>query len=262
MMDGVIAGQADIGCLCMAYQPGRFLVTNAVSLPLGIPNSKVGSLVLTDLFNEFKPKAFDRVKVLALFTTPPASIMSRKRVAALGDLAGMDLRASGGAAEILKAWGANQIGMPMSATPEALQKGVVQGLFSSLEVMKDLKFAEDCPYVTLTNTVVYPFAVVMNLDRWKALPSEVKTVMEKLSRPQAVWTGTYMDNHVNEVVEWSKKTHGVEFIELDDSTSADWNQALSPITERWITTAAQKGFDSKAIVDTLLRLVDLHTKGE
>ena len=30
MMDGVIAGQADIGCLCMAYQPGRFVVTNAV----------------------------------------------------------------------------------------------------------------------------------------------------------------------------------------------------------------------------------------
>jgi TRAP-type C4-dicarboxylate transport system substrate-binding protein len=246
----------------MAYQPGRFIVTNAVSLPLGIPNSKVGSLVLTDLFDEFKPKAFDRVKVLALFTSAPANIMSRKPIATLEDLAGMDLRASGGAAEILKAWGANQIGMPMSATPEALQKGVVQGLFSSLEVMKDLKFAEECPYVTMTNTVVYPFAVVMNLDRWNALPSEVKTVMENLSRPQAVWTGTYMDNHVNKAVEWSEKTHGVEFIELDDTTSAVWNKALSPITKRWITTATDEGFDGKAIVDTILRLVDLHTKGE
>lgn len=262
MMDGVIAGQADIGCLCMAYQPGRFTLTNAVSLPLGIPNSKVGSLVLTDIFNEFKPKAFDRVKVLALFTSAPASIMSRKRVAALEDIAGMDLRASGGAAEILKAWGANQIGMPMSATPEALQKGVVQGLFSSLEVMKDLKFAEECPYVTLTNTVVYPFAVVMNLNRWKALPPEVKAVMDALSRPQALWTGIYMDNHVSEAVEWSKKTHGVEVVELDDSTSAVWNNALSPITQRWITVATSQGFDGKAIVDTILRLVDLHTKGE
>ena len=26
MMDGVIAGQADIGCLCMAYQPGRLRI--------------------------------------------------------------------------------------------------------------------------------------------------------------------------------------------------------------------------------------------
>ena len=37
MMDGVIAGQADIGNLCMAYQPGRFIVTNATALPVGFP---------------------------------------------------------------------------------------------------------------------------------------------------------------------------------------------------------------------------------
>jgi TRAP-type C4-dicarboxylate transport system substrate-binding protein len=262
MMDGVISGQADIGCLCMAYQPGRFTVTNAVSLPLGIPDSRVGSLVLTDLFNTYKPKAFDKVKVLAMFTTAPANIMSRKRLATLDDLKGINLRASGGAAEILKIWGANQIGMPMSATPEALQKGVVQGLFSSLEVMKDLKFAEECPYATMTNTVVYPFAVVMNLDRWNALSPEVKTVMENLAREQAVWTGTYMDNHVKDAVEWSKKTHNVEFVELDDTTAATWNKVLSPITERWITTASEKGFDGKAIVETLQRLIDQHAKGE
>ena len=51
MMEGVIAGQADIGNLCMAYQPGRFTVTNATSLPVGLPNAKVGSLVLWDLYN-------------------------------------------------------------------------------------------------------------------------------------------------------------------------------------------------------------------
>ncbi len=258
MMDGVIAGQADIGCLCMAYQPGRFMVTNAVSLPLGIPDSRTGSLVLTDLFKKENPRAFNKVKVLALFTTAPANIMSRKRVATLQDLSGMDLRASGGAAEILKTWGANQIGMPMSATPEALQKGVVQGLFSSLEVMKDLKFAEECSYVTVTNTVVYPFAVVMNLDRWNALPDDVKTVMENLSREQALWTGIYMDNHVKEAVEWSKKTHNVEFLELDPANSQAWNQTLLPITEKWIEKASAKGFDGKNIVDTIKTLIQKH----
>ncbi|MBW2022744.1 MAG: C4-dicarboxylate ABC transporter substrate-binding protein, partial [Deltaproteobacteria bacterium] len=61
MMDGVIAGQADIGCLCMAYQPGRFMITNATSLPLGIPNSLVGSLVLWDIYKKYQPKAFSKV---------------------------------------------------------------------------------------------------------------------------------------------------------------------------------------------------------
>ncbi len=255
MMDGVIAGQADIGCLCMAYQPGRFTVTNAVSLPVGIPDSKVGSKVLFDLYNQYKPAAFNKVKVLTLFTTAPANIMCKQPVRTLGDIKGVDLRASGGAAEILKIWGANQIGMPMSATPEALQKGVVQGLFSSLEVMKDLKFAEDCKYVTLTNTVVYPFAVVMNLDRWNSLPQEVKEVMDNLSREQAEWTGDYMDTHVDNAVAWSKKTHNVEFIELDGNDGALWNTMLAPITAKWTAKATANGFDGDGIVDTINSLV-------
>jgi len=259
MMDGVIAGQADIGCLCMAYQPGRFTVTNAVSLPLGIPDSKTGSVVLFDLYNRYKPAAFDKVKVLTMFTTAPANIMAKGPVRNLDDIRGLDLRASGGAADILKAWGANQIGMPMSATPEALQKGVVQGLFSSLEVMKDLKFADDCKYVTMTNTVVYPFAVVMNQSKWDALSPEVQKVMMDLAREQAEWTGAYMDGHVENAVAWSKN-RGVEFIALDDQQREGWQEPLAPIIEEWIKKARGKGFDGGGIVDTISGMIDKQGK--
>ena len=248
MMDGVIAGQADIGNLCMAYQPGRFIVTNATSLPLGIPDARVGSLVLWDLYQKYQPDAFGQVKVLTMFTTAPANIMSKTPVRSLDDIQGLDLRASGGAAQILKSWGANQVGMPMSATPEALQKGVVQGLFSSLEVMKDLKFAESCGYVTMTDTVIYPFAVVMNMDRWKALPPDVQKVMEDLALEQAEWTGNYMDQHVKAAMQWSVKEHKVEVIELDPAAKQAWDQKLQFITEQWVADAKAKGFPAEAIV--------------
>ena len=248
MMDGVIAGQADIGNLCMAYQPGRFIVTNATSLPLGIPNARTGSLALWDLYKKHQPKAFSQVKVLTMFTMAPTNIMSKKAVRSLDDIQGMDLRASGGAAQILKAWGANQVGMPMSATPEALQKGVVQGLFSSLEVMKDLKFAESCKYVTMTDTVIYPFAVVMNMDRWKALPPDVQKVIEDMGTEQAEWTGNYMDQHVKDSMEWSVKEQNVEVIALDAGTKKAWDQKLQFITDKWVTDAKAKGFPAEDIV--------------
>jgi TRAP-type C4-dicarboxylate transport system substrate-binding protein len=257
MMDGVIAGQADIGCLCMAYQPGRFIVTNATSLPLGIPDARTGSLVLWDLYNKYQPESFAKVKVLTMFTTAPANIMSRKPVRTLADIEGLDLRASGGAAQILKAWGANQVGMPMSATPEALQKGVVQGLFSSLEVMKDLKFAEICKYVTMTDTVIYPFAVVMNMDRWKALPESVQTVMNDLAREQAEWTGTYMDDHVQAAVAWSKQTHGVTFIDLSPEQEGKWETRLDPLIDKWI--AEHEGdYPARAIVKDIRIMTGSH----
>jgi TRAP-type C4-dicarboxylate transport system substrate-binding protein len=176
----------------------------------------------------------------------------------LADLRGFDLRASGGAAQILKAWGANQVGMPMSATPEALQKGVVQGLFSSLEVMKDLKFAELCRYVTMTNTVIYPFAVVMNMDTWHRLPKEVQAVMMDLGQEQAAWTGKYMDNHVKQSIRWSKKTYQVEFIRIPDHEQSEWEQRLKPIEKQWIREAAAKGLPAENIVEDIRASIRKH----
>lgn len=260
MMDGVISGQADIGCLCMAYQPGRFMITNATSLPLGIPNAKVGSLVLLDIYNRYKPQAFANVKVLAMFTTAPANIMSKTPVRTLKDLDGMALRASGGAGRILEAWGANLVGMPMSDTPEALQKGTIQGLFSSLEVMKDLKFAEICKHVTMTDTVIYPFAVVMNMDKWNALSKDVQKVLEDLVPEQSTWTGEYMDNHVNDAIEWSKKEHNVSFITLPDETKAAFDSKLEFITRKWIEEADEKGISGQTIVNDIREGIGRHSK--
>jgi TRAP-type C4-dicarboxylate transport system substrate-binding protein len=248
MMDGVIAGTADIGCLCMAYQPGRFLITNATSLPLGLPNAKVASLTLWDIYTKYKPEAFSKVKVLTMFTTAPSNIMSKIPIRTLKDIEGVPLRASGGAAQILKAWGANRVGMPMPETPAALQKGVVKGLFSSLEVMKDFKFAESCKYVTMTNSPVYPFAVVMNMASWNKLPKEVQKVFDDLRLEQCEWTGTYMDNHVIESIEWSKKEQGVEVITLSAEEKAKWDKLLEPITQKWIGDNKAKGLPAEQIV--------------
>jgi len=259
MMDGVIAGQADIGCLCMAYQPGRFMITNATSLPLGIPNSRVGSLVLWDLYKKYRPKAFDKVKVLTMFTTAPSNIMSKIAINNLEDIKGVNLRASGGAAQILKAWGANPVGMPMPETPGALQKGVVKGLFSSLEVMMDFKFAEHCKYVTITDAAVYPFAVVMNMDKWSSLPKDIQAVLEDMGTEQSVWTGTYMDNHVNEAIAWSKKTHDIKVIYLSKKEKARWDELLKPITDNWVHDAKAKGLPGKAIVEDIKAFMKMHS---
>jgi len=248
MIDGVTKGQSDIGVLCMAYQPGRFPVTNATSLPLGLPDARVGSLVLLDLYEKYKPEEFSGVKVLTMFTCAPSNIMSKVPVKSLADLKNLSLRASGAAALVLQAWGANAVGMPMPETPEALQKGVVKGLFSSLEVLKDFKFAESCRYATITNTVVYPFSAVMNMNSWNKLPKDVQKVMDDMAREQSEWTGTYMDNQVKESIAWSKKTYNVEFIELPKAEMEELDAFLEPIVKEWIKENQAKGIPAEAII--------------
>ncbi len=260
MMDGVIAGQANIGCLSMAYQPGRFMVTNAVSLPLDIRTALQGSLVLWDLYTKYKPEEFAKVKVLTMFTTAPSNIMSTIPIRSLSDLKGVPLRASGGAGEILKLWGANMIGMPMPDTPEALQKGVVKGLFTSLEVLMDFKFAEYCKYATITDAGVYPFAVVMNMETWNKLPDDVKKVMDDMAREQAEWTGKYMDDHVKKSIEWSKQNHKLEVITLPPEELKKWHAMLQPITDQWLKDAKAKGLPADQILADLRELSKKYAK--
>jgi TRAP-type C4-dicarboxylate transport system substrate-binding protein len=260
MMDGVIAGTADIGCLCMAYQPGRFMVTNATALPLGFPDATVASLVLWDLYKKYKPEEFSKTKVLTMFACAPANIYAKVPVKNLGDLKGLQLRASGHVAELLTLLGATPVGMPQSETPEALQKGVVKGAVSSLETLMDFKYAELCKYVTIFDGPIYPFAVVMNWDSWKKLPPDVQKVMDGMETEQSKWTGEYMDGHVKKSLEWSKKNHKIEIIQLSKDERAKWDKLVEPMTGKWVGEAKGKGLPADAILADMKAFAKKYTK--
>ena len=260
MMDGVIAGQADIGNLCMAYQPGRFMVTNATALPLGFPNATVASLVLWDIYEKYKPEEFASVKVLAMFACAPANIYTKSPVRRLDDLKGMRLRASGHVAELVTLLGGTPVGMPQPETAEALQKGVVVGAVSSLETLMDFKYAEICKYVTIIDGPIYPFAVVMNWNSWNRLPTDVQKVMDDMRLEQSRWTGEYMDNHVKESLAWSKKNHNIEIIELSKEEQAKVDKLVEPMIGKWLEEAKAKGLPAEAILADMRALGKKYSK--
>ena len=145
MFDGIVMGQADIGCFAMSYHPGRFPLAEAVDLPLGWPNATVASLTLWDLHKKYQPESFKKVKVLTMFTCPPANIMSIDPVRSLDDLKGLEIRAAGTGVKIFELLGASPIGMPQSDVPDALHKKVIKGMASSLEVMSSGSLASEPP---------------------------------------------------------------------------------------------------------------------
>jgi TRAP-type C4-dicarboxylate transport system substrate-binding protein len=249
IFDGVISGMADIGNFAMSYQPGRFPISEAVDLPVGFANARVASLVLFDLIEKYNAKEFEKVKVLTLFTCPPANLMTSKPVKSLKDLKGMEIRVSGTSVDVLKNLGGSGIAMPQSDTPEALQKGVVKGNFSSMEVLKDFNYAAYTPYVTLVNLQVVSFAVVMNKDKWNSLPDDVKKIFDDMRREQAEWTGTYVDNHVKEALTWSKEKYkDFQVFELPKSDSAEIPKLMQPIIEAYVKKTNALGLPGDQIV--------------
>lgn len=242
MYDGVSKGVADIGLGAPSYDPGRFPLTSGLSLPLGFANATVASRVLWEITKEFQPKEYENFKVIAMFTTEPGYIQSRKPAGSAAELNGMKLRAAGTGVPVLKALGAAPVGMPMPEVPQAVQTGVIDGTMTSREVLQDFKLAETLKFVTDYPTVVVTFAAVMDRKRWDALPADVRKVIDELGPEMAVWTGQYHDKqNVGGALEWAKKEHKLQIVSLSAQERAAWDAKLKPMEEEWVKEMTAKG---------------------
>ncbi len=248
MFEGVTSGVADVGNFAMSYQPGRFPVSESMDLYHGFTSSSVASQVLFDLVSKYRPREFEKVKILTLFTCPPTNFMTAKPLRTLNELKGVEMRVAGTSAEVLKRLGGVPVAMPQSETPEAIQKGVVKGMVSSLEILQDFKFAAYTPYATIANLPVVSFAVVMNKARWNSLPPDVKKVIDGLAREQAVWTGQYVDNHVKEALEWSKKNYRHQVINLSAADRKRIEAQLAPMTDAYVKKVGAQGLNGTQII--------------
>ena len=233
-------------------------MSEAVDLPFGFTSAKVASLTLYDLVQKYKPKEFEKVKILTLFTCPPTHFMTKSPVKSLADLKGMELRVAGTNAEVVKRLGGIPVAMPQSETPEAIQKGIVKGMVSSMEILQDFKFAAYTPYATVANLPVVTFAVVMNLEKWNSLPADVKKVFDDMRREQSLWTGTYVDDHVAEALAWSKKTYEHQLFSLPEADVETVHGLLQPMVDAYVKKVTSLGLDGKQIVADVLALKKKH----
>ena len=248
MFEGVTSGVADVGNFAMSYQPGRFPVSESMDLYHGFTSSTVASQVLFDLVSKYRPREFEKVKIVTLFTCPPTNFMTAKPLRTLNELKGVEMRVAGTSSEVLKRLGGVPVAMPQSETPEAIQKGVVKGMVSSLEILQDFKFAAYTPYATIANLPVVSFAVVMNKAKWNSLPPDVKKVIDGLAREQAVWTGQYVDNHVKEALEWSKKNYRHQVITLSAADRKRIQAQLAPMTDAYVKKVGAQGLNGTQII--------------
>jgi len=260
MFEGVISGTADIGCLAMSYQPGRFPVSEAIDQPVGFSSAKAASLALYDLIEKYNPKEFEKVKIITLFTCPPANIMTIKPVKSLKDIKGMELRVGGTQADIIKNLGGIPIAMPQSDTPEALQKGTVKGHVSSMEVLKDFNYAAYTPNATIVNLWVVTFSVVMNKDKWNSLPAEVKKVIDDMRKEGALWTGNYVDNHVTEALKWSKEKYNLQLFDLPAAEKTEIPKLIKPLIDEYAKRATAAGLPGDQIMKEVNALKEKYEK--
>jgi TRAP-type transport system periplasmic protein len=258
--DGVVKGISDIGMSCFAYTRGRFPVMEAVDLPLGYPNGKVASQVANEFYKQVNPKELSGVKVLYIHAHGPGLLHTKSPVKTMDDLKDMKIRSTGLSAKIVQALGGVPVAMPQGSTYESLQKGVVEGTFGPMEVLKGWRQAEviksttDCSMVGYTTSMF----VVMNKKKWDLLPREIKEVMETVS---AEWVKTHGDKWdlLDESGLEYTRSLGNTMISIPETKTARWKAAVEPIIDEYVAATEQKGIPGKEYVQILRTLINKHS---
>ncbi|WP_319409831.1 TRAP transporter substrate-binding protein [uncultured Desulfosarcina sp.] len=255
--DGVVKGISDIGMSCFAYTRGRFPVMEALDLPLGYPNGLAATRAANTFYETFTPVELSDVKVLYLHAHGPGLLHTQKPVSSLAELQNMKIRSTGLSAKVVEALGAVPVAMPQGDTYESLQKGVVEGTFGPIEVLKGWRQAEVVKYTTDCNSVGYTTAmfVVMNKAKWHSLSPAIQSVFETTSHRWIDVHGQRWDQGDEEGRVYATSL-GNEILQLGSDETIRWKAKVRPIIDAYISGAAAKGLDGKAYVDMLSGTID------
>ncbi len=249
--DGVVEGISDLGFSVLAYTRGRFPVMSAVDLPLGYPSGMVATQVINTVYEKFMPKELMDTQVMYLHAHGPGLVHTKgKPVAKMEDMKGLKFRAHGTSALVVKALGGTPVPKPMPETYQMLQKGVVNGAVYPFEANKGWKLGEVTDYATAAFSAAYTtsFFVVMNKDKWNALPADVQNTIQGINKEWIVMHGEAWDTSDMEGIRFFLNQGGT-IIGIDKKEAARWKTAVAPIIDEYIGKLNDKGLNGKEIVD-------------
>lgn len=257
--DGVVKGISDIGLSCHAYTRGKFPLFEVVDLPLGSKSGYVSTKLINEFYNQFKPKEFDEVKTMYLHGHGPAIFHTKKAVYKLEDLKGMKIRCTGLATKIVTALGGTPVAMPMPETYDSLARGVVDGTLNPQEALEGFKFGEVVKFTTESygSANSTGFYVVMNKDKWNALPPDVQKIIEKVNEEWMEKTGRLWDEIDTAGRDFTLKL-GNQIIPLPKEENEKFAKAVRPILDEYVKSMKEKGLPGeealKFCLDRLTKL--------
>jgi len=255
---GVVSGASDLGQSVFSYTPGFFPVMDTVGLPLGYTSGKVATGVVNEVYRHFKPKELSETEVMYVHAHGPGFVHTRgKAVRRLEDMKGLKLRCQGVSELIVSQLG----GIPKFSTIgevyAMIQKGVVAGASHPYEANEGFRLGELYNYATAAYSVAYtlPMFVVMNKNKWKALPEGIKFTIREINNEWIPQHGEAWDT-IDMTGMRFFLDHGGQIIGLDRNEADRWKMAVAPIIDDYMTSLNKRGLNGREIVDFTIKTLN------
>jgi TRAP-type C4-dicarboxylate transport system substrate-binding protein len=267
LIDQVRDGVVEITHTIAGYTPGRFPKLEVFELPFIITTTAATNFAMNEFADKHMKDELADYKIVLLHMHPGDVFHSRKPIRSMDDFKGLKMRVSSiPMGQFVEAMGGSTVGAPVTAVPEMLSKGVIDGCLTNFEISQALKFNQMATFHTRFADRRQPrptsamFIWAMNKAAYGKLPADLKAAIDANSGTKiAQWAGDEFDAFEAEGERLTRE-RGNTIIELPESEVARIRKVAEPIHADWIARMNKAGFDGAAMLADARALVAKHTK--
>jgi TRAP-type C4-dicarboxylate transport system substrate-binding protein len=255
LFDQARDGVVDIVWTLPGNTPGRFPRIEVFELPfVGHRRAATNSRALMDFAPRHLAEEFREIHPICFWAHDHGLIHANRPVNTLDDMRGLKIRfASRQTGEMLRALGAQAIGMPAPQVSEALSQRVLDGTIFPWEVVPSLRIHElvrNHTEISGSPTLyTVTFVLAMNKARYDGLSAEAKRVLDANSGMVAAqMAGDAWDIASQGAMELVRG-RGNTIISLPEAEIARFRQATAPVVENWVKAMQERNIDGQRLLD-------------
>ena len=234
---------------------GRFIQElYMLEVPFLYPETRDINTVTWTLIDDINALANDRgFEILGFGYEGPRNINSVESFDTLEALQNYKLRIPEAPLYVgmAKALGAVPTPTAFTEAYTALQTGVADGMESGPSTTYNNKFYEAAPYYVLTEHIVNPCYLAINLDYFNAMPEEYQQIMRDAGKKA---TDMMLEDVLksNEEVLATMKDEGLTVVQLAEGEAAKFRETLEPFSEEYAASIGPEAVELLSKVREIL----------
>ena len=217
--------------------PGKFRLTEVVTMPFLSDRSAIGSVALWRLYKSGMLDAeYDEIVMLKCNVFPQSGMQFRVAPKTIDNLNGVKMIAGGRTAgEIVEAQGGAPVTMLPGDYYEALNRATADGVMVGWTAFQPFKLAEVTKYHVEMALGGASGMVFMTKAKYNALPAAAKQIIDaNATEKDTREFGQFWDRVNDETAAQVKAMAGHTVVQPTAEQLAAWRQRMSTISEGWI----------------------------
>jgi len=265
-LNALSTGIADISMFVPTYTPGKIPLATVSSNPALWADSWVGSKAYNEIYHTVpelqKELEGQNVKFVSQYATPTYYIISNKPVNSLEDVKGLKVIATGQLGVLAQHLGAAPVGIPITESFEAMERGTVDAVFYGVTSAATYGLEQSAKYVWKLPVGGSAGIIGFNINTWNSIPKDLQDKIMEI--------GTEVHpNKFHEIYQIQGDEEALQkFIDagatITEASEEDLNKlkeiAKNEIWSEWVKDAESKGLPGQKVFDAFTESINKFEK--